>query len=204
MKQILVLGATGGIGHWVTKLLAGEQVQQTLYVRSPAKLDRAVIADAVVVQGDVLDTEKLKRAMRGQDIIVAALSGNLLAQARSIAAAVQNSSVFHIFWVTGLGIHHEVPGETGKMLDSLLEQFPDYAKAADAIAACGVASTLVRAANLENGNNMVYQVQQEGEPIQTESVDRCAVAKYIADRIETETDLNTNSSVGITNFRMCL
>lgn len=199
MRNVLILGATGKIGHWVAKLLKSAEVSQTLYVRTPDKLDSMFTDGAKVLQGDVLDTETLSQVMEGQDIVVAALSGDLLAQAKSIAKAIHGSRVSHVFWVTGLGIHHEVPGEVGKMLEYYVNKFPEYIEAADTIAACGIPNTLVRAANLSDGYNMTYYVQQEGEEIHAQSVDRCAVAKYMVDRIIEASDLNVNSSVGITN-----
>lgn len=50
-----------------------------------------------------------------------------------------------------------------------------------------------------NGDNMVYYTQQEGDPVHSESVDRCAVAKYITDRIAGNENLANNLSIGITN-----
>ena len=200
MKDVLVLGATGGIGYWVTKLL-GEvpDIHQTLYVRTPEKLDAGIAPFVSVIKGDVLDTAALSEAMQGKDIVVAALSGDWLGQAKSIAAAMRGISVTHIFWVTGLGIHREVPGETGRVLEYYVKRFPEYIEAADTIAESGVPYTLVRAANLMNGNNMEYHVQLEGEPVHAETVDRCAVAKFIADQIVAKDGLETNNSFGITN-----
>ena len=200
MKQILVLGATGGIGHWVTKFLQeADTIGQTVYVRTPTKLDASIIGNVAVLQGDVMDTESLSAAMQGQDIVVAALSGDWLGQAKSVAAAMKDSSVSHVFWVTGLGIQREVSGETGKVLEYYVNRFPEYIEAAEVIASSGVPYTLVRAANLMNGENMTYHVQQEGEPVHTEVVDRCAVAKFIADQITTKSNLGNHNSFGITN-----
>jgi Saccharopine dehydrogenase and related proteins len=200
MKHVLVLGATGGIGHWVTKLLAEKtNIQQTVYVRTPEKLDTEIASHVQVIQGDVLDTKSLSEIMQGKDIVVAALSGDWFGQAKSIAEAMKELPIQHIFWVTGLGIHREVPGRTGELLEYYVNRFPEYIQAAELIAGAGIPCTLVRAANLQNGSNMVYYVQQEGEPVHGETVDRCAVAKYITDCIVENTDLSENASVGITN-----
>lgn len=200
MKQVLVLGATGGIGHWVAKLLSGKaDIQQTVYIRTPAKLGTEIISNVQVMQGDVLDTKNLSEAMQKQDIVVAALSEDWLGQAKSIVEAAKGLPIKHIFWVTGLGIHREVPGKTGEILEYYVNRFPEYIQAADTISNSGVPYTLVRAANLMNGNNTTYYIQNEGEPVHSETVDRCAVAKYIVDSITGADDLNKNASVGITN-----
>ena len=59
---------------------------------------------------------------------------------RSIVSAAKGSGINHIIWVTGMGIHHEVPGITGKMLDMLVRKYPEYVMAADtrSIVECGI------------------------------------------------------------------
>lgn len=200
MGNILVLGATGGIGHWVAKLLTKTTDNPvTAYVRTAEKLDDTLKGKITILQGDVLNTDSLSAAMNNQDVVVAALSGDWLGQAKSIANAIKGKQISHVYWVTGLGIHREVPGETGKILEYYVNRFPEYIEAADVIANMGVPYTLVRAANLMNGDNMNYYVQSEGEPIHSESVDRCAVAKFIVDSITGKIDRETQNSCGITN-----
>lgn len=151
------------------------------------------------MEGDILDTNTLNKAMKNQEIVIATLSGDLLEQAKSIVRAVQGTTVTRIIWITGLGIHREVSGEIGEILDSLLSQYPEYAQAADIISNSGVAYTLVRAANLVDGDNMEYNLTNEGEEIRSNSVTRNAVAKFIADMVIDNSGLGINKSLGITN-----
>lgn len=200
MKNVLILGATGGIGHWVAEFLKEyPDFHQTVYVRNRQKLDSSIADIATVIDGDMTDVSGLEKAMVGQEIVVAALSGDWLGHAKAIVAAAKKTGVSRLVWVTGLGIHREVPGETGKILEYYVNRFPEYIEAADTIAASGIPYTLVRAANLMNGTNQTYYVQHEGEPVHAETVDRCAVAKYIVDHMITDADTSVNISVGITN-----
>lgn len=200
MKHILILGATGETGRLVLEQLKeNTEVKQTVYVRDSEKLTKAAKESVSVFEGDVLDTAKLSKVMENQEILVACLNGELLAQAESIVEAMKSSKVKRVIWLTGLGIHHEVPGEVGEMLDTLVKKFPDYVKAADTIADSGVTYTLVRAANLEDGDNMEYHLSKEGEEIRKQSVTKCAVAKFIVDMIADENGLGENDSLGITN-----
>jgi Putative NADH-flavin reductase len=200
MKNILVLGATGGIGRLVVQQLNQlEYVKQAVYVRNASKLKPEDVAVATVLEGDVLDTEKLTEAMQGQEVVIAALAGDLPGQAKSIVKAMKQTKVTRVIWVTGLGIHHEVPGAVGEMLNYYVSRFPEYVQAADTIANSGIAYTLVRAANLTDGGNMEYFLSKEGENIHSESVTRSAVAKFIVDMIKDENNLGENDSLGITN-----
>lgn len=146
---------------------------------------------------DRKDSNALVEGMRGQDVVVAVLSGNLLAYAENIVHALGRSNVKRIIWVTGMGIHHEVPVKTGFMMDMLCRKMTEYVQAADAIASSGTDYTLVRAAHLTDGNNSEYYVQHEGEALHLKSVDRIAVAHFICDLIANEEGIN--EILGITN-----
>lgn len=150
-----------------------------------------------MIEGNVLDETALTESMIGQDIVIAVLSGDLLAYANNIVSALKKNAVKRIIWITGMGIHHEVPGEVGKILDDLCRQMPEYVQAADAIAESGTPYTLIRAAHLTDGNNEQYYIQHEGEELHANSVDRIAVAHLIYDLIVNEEGIN--DSLGVTN-----
>ncbi len=197
MKNILVLGATGRIGRLLLPLLAEQGSTVTALVRDLQKATGPTFDRVKLIQGDVLDEGALRESMMDQDVVAAILDGDLLTYAHNIARALRESRVQYILWVTGMGIHHEVPGEVGKMLDELCRQMPEYVHAADTIAACGTPYTLIRAAHLTDGNNSVYHVQHEGESLHANSVDRIAVAHFMADLIIQDT--GRNESLGVTN-----
>lgn len=197
MKKVVLLGGTGRIGQKLVGLLKQEDVELSLYVRSAEKARSLGFGDLPLTEGDVLDSDALAQAIEGKDCVVAILSGDLLAYARSIAAALKKSPETHILWVTGMGIHHEVPGEVGKLLDELCRQMPEYVEAADTIANAGNPCTLIRAAHLTDGSNAAYYVQHEGEPLHANSVDRIAVASLIHDLICGKAD--AAESIGVTN-----
>lgn len=88
-------------------------------------------------------------------------------------------------------------GEIGKMLNELCKEMPEYVQAADMIAASGISYTLIRAAHLTDGTNVRYYVQNEGEALHTNSVDRISVAHFIADLIANHHGIN--ESLGVTN-----
>lgn len=195
MKNILILGATGRIGKLLVPLFNKEEHNITVYVRDAKKFGES--NNMNMIEGNVLDETALTESMKGQDIVIAVLSGDLLTYANNIVSALKKNAVKRIIWVTGMGIHHEVPGEVGKLLDDLCRQMPEYVQAADAIAASGTPYTLIRAAHLTDGNNEQYYIQHEGEELHANSVDRIAVAHLIYDLIVNEEGIN--ESLGITN-----
>ena len=87
-----------------------------------------------VIQGDALNAEDVKKAMEGQDILLCSLEGDVLTMARNIVNALAVTSVKRIIWITGMGIHHEITGLRGAMLNMLAKKRPEYIEAADLIA----------------------------------------------------------------------
>jgi uncharacterized protein YbjT (DUF2867 family) len=200
-KRVLVLGASGKSGNLVVRLLLRQSsVRTTAYVRKSDSIRAAEVDGLEVLEGDVLETDKLADAMRCRDVVIACLSGDLLPQAKSIVEAVKLSgAISRIIWLTGMGIHHEVPGEVGKYLDAFVEKYPDYVRAADVIANSGYSYTLVRAAGLTDEDILEYHITTEGEEIRSQTVSRKAVARFIVDMVVSDSSLSENASLGITN-----
>ena len=195
MKNILVIGATGRTGKLLITLLTEKENHVSAFVRDKKKCTEFKNVD--IIEGDVLNKEKLAESMKGQDIVVAILSGDVLTFAKNLSFALKKNKVNQIFWVTGMGIHHEVPGEVRKMLDGLCKKMPQYVQAADTIAESGTPYTLIRAAHMMDGNNSKYYIQHEGEELHSNYVDRLAVAHLIYDLIKN--NKGKNESLGVTN-----
>jgi uncharacterized protein YbjT (DUF2867 family) len=66
MENVLILGATGSVASYAIDLFLKEtDAQLTLYVRNARRLKNVDPSRARVVEGDVLDTARLKEAMAG-------------------------------------------------------------------------------------------------------------------------------------------
>jgi hypothetical protein len=63
-------------------------VQLTLYLRRAYRLKNPDPSRVTIVEGDVLDVETLKGAMRGQDVVYANLAGAMAQQAKTIVNAM--------------------------------------------------------------------------------------------------------------------
>ncbi|MGB8000760.1 MAG: SDR family oxidoreductase [Anaerobacillus sp.] len=69
--RILLLGATGRVGSDVLRLSVADHHDVTVLVRSPNKLE---IKEGIsIVDGNVLDQERLNQATEGVDVVVSAL-----------------------------------------------------------------------------------------------------------------------------------
>ena len=199
MKNVVIFGAAGHTGKYLTrKMQAMEDVKLTVFVRNPAKFEGMDMTGVTVVQGDAMNADDVRRAMEGQDILLGSLEGDVLTMAKNIVAALAQTSVKRIIWITGMGIHHEITGVHGVMLNMYAKQRPEYIEAADTIAASAAVTTLLRCPGIKDGDKTNYRLTREGEQPACWDIDRAGIAQCMADMIEDE-KLGVNESLGITN-----
>ncbi|MFB2661345.1 SDR family oxidoreductase [Shewanella mangrovisoli] len=202
MKKVLILGANGQIAQWVVDMLADRQdVQQTLLVRDPSKLNVELPSNAQLVIGDVLNRKLIHELVKGQDIVYANLAGEVDAQAKNIVAAMQNANVNRLIFVNSLGIYNEVPGKFGEWNEREIgEYLGPYRDAADAIEASELDYTILRAAWLTDHDEVDYEVTQRDEPFKGTVVSRKSVAALITQIIDSPQNWSrSNLGVNKTN-----
>ena len=201
MKKVVIFGAAGHTGKFLTrKMQKTTDIELSVFVRNPAKFGDMDMTSINVMQGDALNAGDVRRAMDGQDVLLCSLEGDVLTMAKNITAALKETSVKRIIWITGMGIHHEIRGIHGIMLNQLAKKMPEYIEAADTIAASSAVTTLLRCPGIRDGENEKYALTKEGEKPSCWTVDRAAIAQCMADMIKDEA-LGANESLGITNGR---
>lgn len=199
MKRVVIFGAAGHTGKYITRaMMAEKDVQLTAFVRNPAKFDGMNIDGVNVIQGDALIAQNVLRAMENQDVLLCSLEGDVLTMAKNIVAALPQTPVKRIIWITGMGIHHEITGLRGAMLNRYAKQRPEYIQAADLIAGCGAVTTLLRCPGIQDGDGEKYCLTHEGEQPAHRNVDRAAIARCMVDMLRDD-KLGANDSLGITN-----
>ncbi len=97
MSNVLILGANGQVARDAIDLFLKEtDARLTLYLRNSRRLRNPDPDRDRVIEGDVLDTSRLKEAMAGQDVVYANLAGDLERQARSIVKAMDETLDGHL------------------------------------------------------------------------------------------------------------
>ena len=199
MKKVVVFGAAGHTGKYITRKMQMEKdMELSVFVRNPSKFENMDLTGVNVIQGDALKYEDVKKALDGQDVLLCSLEGDVRTMAQNIVKALEETSVKRIIWITGMGIHHEITGVRGVMLNMLAKKRPDYIEAADIIAGSSAITTLLRCPGIQDGNNETYFLTKEGEQPRHKNIDRAGIAKCMADMIHNEA-LGVNESLGITN-----
>lgn len=199
MKKVVIFGAAGQTGKYITeKMKAEKDIELSVFVRNPDKFGDMDLTDVNVIQGDALNADDVKKAMEGQEIMLCSLEGDVLTMAKNIVSALEKTSVKRIIWITGMGIHHEITGVRGMMLNMYAKKRPEYIEAADTIAASSAVTTLLRSPGIKNGDNTKYFLTKEGEQPAHKDIERAGIAQCMYDLIMDES-LGVNESFGITN-----
>jgi uncharacterized protein YbjT (DUF2867 family) len=188
MKQVLIIGASGSLAQYVIEQLQKQDdVHLTLFLRNKNRLHNRNLSNATIVEGDVMDYQKLKKAISGQDIVYVNLAGNLDAMAKNIVKAMQETGVRRIIAISSIGIY-KTP------LQSVLVP---YRKLADVVEASGLDYTILRPDWFTNGNEVSYQLTPKGEPERGTAISRKSIASFIGELVynpEKYVDENLNIS----------
>jgi uncharacterized protein YbjT (DUF2867 family) len=191
MVNVLVLGANGQLARNTTRtFLANTDARLTLYLRRAKRLPNPEPARVRIVEGDVLDPEALREAMRGQDVVYANLVGPMKQQARAIVDAMHATGVKRLIFISSMGIYGEVPGEKyGSVLDP-------YRDSAQEIEASDLDYTVLRPGWFTHDAEVDYQLTQKGQPFKGHDVSLNSVSDLIVKLALTPT-LEVRRSVGV-------
>lgn len=195
MSNDLILGANGHVARYaIDKFLNETDAQLTLYLRNKNNLRNMESSRNRVVEGDVLDIEKLKEAMKDQDVVYANLAGDLAddleKMARNIVRAMDSTGVKRLIFISTMGIYDEVPGEKyGSILNP-------YRKSAQIIEASDLDYTILRPGWFTNRDEVDYETTQKGEPFKGSVVSRKSVADLIVKLAELP-ELEVRRSLGV-------
>ena len=190
MKNILILGANGGLAQTVIPvLLENPGLTLTLVSRNILRLQAFANERVNVVQADVMDLPQLESLMQGQDVVYANLAGHLEAMAENIVQAMNHTNVKRLIWISSMGIY----GETGEDHGAILEP---YRRSAQMVENSRLDYTIIRPAWFTDGHEIDYQLTHKGEPFQFRQVSKRSIAHLIAKLIE-RPEFSIRESLGI-------
>lgn len=191
MTNILCLGANGSIARHAIDLFLNEtDAQLTLYLRNSRRLRNIDSNRVRVIEGDVLDIDKLQEAMIGQDVVYANLAGSLEQMAETIVNAMVSTVVKRLIWISSMGIYDEVPGERhGSILNP-------YRKSAAIIEASNLDYTILRPGWFTNKDEVDYETTQKGEPFKGHEISRTSIADLIV-KLAVTPGLEVHRSLGV-------
>ena len=175
MKNVIILGANGNIAKHVIDILVNkDDVSLTLFLRNKSRLRNKDVSRCCIIEGDVLNIDQLKKAIKGQDIVYANLAGDLEAMAKNIVKAMEETGVKKLIFISSIGIY-DVP------VRSVLKP---YRKAADEIEASDLEYTILRPTWFTNADEVDYETTRKGEPEKGSVISQKSLATFIVKIIE--------------------
>ncbi|MDP4197175.1 MAG: NAD(P)H-binding protein [Bacteroidota bacterium] len=175
MKNVIILGASGNIAKHVIAILSRkEDINLTLFLRNKNRLRDKDVSKSSIIEGDVLNYDQLKEAIKGQDIVYANLAGDLEAMAKNIVKAMKETGVKRIIFICSIGIYD----------DPVRSVLKPYRKAADVIEASDLEYTILRPTWFTNANEVDYEITRKGEPEKGSVISQKSLAAFISKIIE--------------------
>lgn len=155
MKNVLTLGASGGLaGYVIDELQKKNDIHLTLFLRNKKRLNTGPAANCTIIEGDVLDYNKLKDAIAGQDIVYVNLAGNLEAMSQNIVKVMKETGVKRIIAISSIGIYNT----------PLRSVLIPYRKLADVIEDSRLEYTILRPTWVTSANEEVFELTRKDEP----------------------------------------
>ena len=191
MPKILILGANGQLARNTTEFfLKHPDVQLTLYLRRANRLKAPDPSRVTIVEGDVLEVEILKGAMRGQDVVYANLAGSMEQQAKTIVNAMHAAGLKRLIFISSMGIYGEVPGESYRRI------LDPYRDSAAVIEASDLDYIILRPGWFTHDEEINYQITQKGEPFKGHDVSLNSLSDLIV-KLALSPGMEVRRSLGV-------
>lgn len=201
--KLLILAANGQIARIVEQRILRESqfkdVELTLGLRRHERLERLASARAKVIEVDLEDSEAVKAAVSGQDMVFVAVVDHDAdnAMTKNVIAAMQADKVDRVIFTNILGIYDEVPGAFGEYNREFVRSGLQAAINSDhLLAESGLTYTTLRLPWLNDRDEVKYSITHRDEAYVGVSGSRQSVADVVL-RIVADPNFAANDSIGM-------
>jgi uncharacterized protein YbjT (DUF2867 family) len=171
MKNVIILGASGNIAkHVIDMLVKKDDIHLTLFLRNKNRLRNKDVANSRIIEGDALNYNDVKEAIKGQDIVYVNLAGDLEQMGKNVVKAMEENGVKRIIAISSIGIY-DTP---------LRPVLRPYRKLADVIEASGLEYTILRPTWFTNADEVDYEITRKGEPEKGSVIAQKSLAAFIS------------------------
>ena len=194
-KKVLIIGATGSIGQKLRKTLLEKTDYKLTLFSTRANTIRTVAQREIAVSGNVNNKNDLIKVINNQDVVFAALSGDLGTMAKNIVQVMESSPVRRLIFISSMGIYNEIPRSIGGGNLNENSMLRPYRQAADVIEASSLDYTIIRPGWFDEGSDN-YEVTRKGEAFKGHDVSRQAICNLVLKLIQ-QNGLGIRESLGI-------
>lgn len=190
--KVLILGATGSLGKYVIEALLhkNQNIELILYARNSGRLKNYVTHSQIkIIDGDVLDTNKLTQALQGVNAVYAGLAGDLSNMAKSLITAMNAAQVKRLVWISSYGIYNEIGNGTMPPAE--------YVHSAKIIEQSNLDYTIIRPQWFSSRDEIDYEITHRHEKFKNPDaqISRKSIADLVAKCIVD--NLGVKDSLGI-------
>ena len=184
MKNVIILGASGSLAKFVIEKLkpadlqplaenAQQDINLTLFLRDKKKLHNVYVSGCTIIEGDVMNYNSLKDAIKGHDIVYANLAGDLGQMAKNIVKAMNETGVKKLIFISSIEIYNE----------PVRGALKPYRAAADIIEASKLDYTILRPTWFTNVDEVDYEITHKGEQEKGSVISRKSIAAFVSEII---------------------
>ena len=192
--QLMIFGATGGVGSEVVKQALERGLEVSAFVRNPGKL-RLTHENLTVIEGDVLDATFVAESLLGHDAAICTLGGamskdHFLSRAtKAIVGGLEQQGVKRFIVNSTMGV-----GDSAKQLSLAAKVFvktviraavAEHARQEEVVRNSSLDWTIVRPGGLGNGGKTgLYQTSSDPDKTLSGTVARADVAHFMLELLD--------------------
>ncbi|MET3726563.1 putative NADH-flavin reductase [Fictibacillus halophilus] len=174
--KLCILGATGRVGQYFTKMALQDEIRVSALLRDPEKLPHSILSQISFTKGDVLSKESVTEAMAGCDVVFSGLStdgANVLSEGMPIIIeAMKKEGISRIITIGTAGIlqsrtePHLLRYQSSESKRKLTRAAEDHQKAFTQLQESGLNWTIVCPTYLPDGEPTgTYRTEKDVLPI---------------------------------------
>jgi len=158
--NIIVFGASGGVGQEVVKQALEQGHTVTAFVRDRSRLSVPQQSNLKITEGDGLNQQAVAQAIHGHDCVICCVGSRgggkttLMSDiTRNIISGMEQAQVERIAYVASAGIHRELSGIAGRFVEFLLRNpLADHRRSYELLKNSSLKWTVARPMQLTNGD----------------------------------------------------
>ncbi len=199
MRKVTLLGANGSTSRAIIpRLLKQDDVELTLFARRAERLRDLKSKNVRIVEGDAMNLDTLREAIKGRDIVISAMGGMDLGDTtENVVRVMEELGVRRLIAISAGGIYEELP-EPFNSWDKEMTGYtrPTNLKTADVIEKSSLDYTILRPVWLTNKATEEVELTTKGETYKGTETSRASLARFITDLVENP-NLYVNENLGI-------
>ncbi|SFA96921.1 SDR family oxidoreductase [Azotobacter beijerinckii] len=202
MKNVILIGANGSTSkEIIPRLLEQDDVKLTLFLRRASRMQHMQSDRVNVVEGDAAELADLKRAIRGQDIVISTMGGmDLDAKTANIVKAMKEVGARYVIVISAGGIYDELPEPFNARDKRMVGQYrPINLKTAEVAEQSGLTYTVLRPVWLTDKPTEEFQLTRKGETYKGTETSRASIGRFVADLVK-DPQRYANQNLGISQL----